>query len=199
MRLRPLMLLTAMLVCTPALAMAQDFGVMESAETINKNNFKLRGNPMFVFGKDADATTGVAIAAGYGFTPRFDAEGQLAFYDGVTFFGGNAEYWLIKDRRLDFSVAGGLHGSAGDNVRDSIGVDLTFLGSKHIAKKLELYGGLDIAFENPDDAEGFTTVHLIPGVEYKIHEDLDFVSEFGIGLNDSSRHYFAIGLAYYIR
>src|SRR5678815_1150465 len=74
MRLRPLMLLIAMLVCTPALAYAQDFGVMESAETINKNNFKLRGNPMFVFGKDADATTGVAIAAGYGFTPRFDAE-----------------------------------------------------------------------------------------------------------------------------
>ena len=199
MRLRPLLLLSALLVITPALAHAQDFGVMESAETINKGNFKLRGNPMFIFGKDADATTGVAITAGYGFTPRFDAEGQLAFYDGITFFGGNAEYWLIKDQALDFSLAGGLHGSAGDNANDSFGVDLTFLGSKHLTSKFELYGGLDLAFENPEEGDGFTTVHLVPGVEFKLNEDLDLVGEFGIGLNDSSRHYFAIGLAFYIR
>ena len=63
---------------------------------------------MFLFGKDLDATTGIALAGGYGFTPRFDAEGNLAFYDGVTIFGGNGEDRLAKGRGLDFSAAGGL-------------------------------------------------------------------------------------------
>ena len=99
MRLRLPMLVSALLACTPAVAPAQDFGVLESAETINKGNFKIRGNPMSLFGKDADATTGIALAAGYGFTPRFDAEGNLAIYDGVTIFGGSSQFivtWLIK-------------------------------------------------------------------------------------------------------
>ena len=199
MRLRPLLLLCAALVCAPAIAHAQDFGVMESAETINKGNFKIRGNPMIVFGKDADQTTGVALAGGYGFTPRFDMEGQLGIYDGLTFFGANAEYWLVKDRKLDFSVAGGLHGRSGDRTFDAWGIDLTFLGSKHLSTNFELYGGLDISFENVDDGEDFQTVHLTPGVEFRLARDLDLVGEFGIGLNDNSRHYFAIGLAYYIR
>lgn len=199
MRLRPLMLLSALLLATPTLAHAQDFGVVESAETINKGNFKLRGNPMFVFGKDIDGTTGISLAGGYGFTPRFDAEAQLAIYDGATLFGGNAEYWLVKDRKLDFSVAGGLHGRTGDRTFDGFGVDLTFLGSKHVAPKLELYGGLDFAFERVDNGPNFKTVHLIPGFEYKLGEDLDFVGELGIGLNDPARHYFSIGIAYYIR
>ena len=199
MRLRCSILVCAMLAWTPALAQAQDFGVMESAETINKGNFKLRGNPMFLFGKDADATTGLALAAGYGFTPRFDAEGNLAFYDGVTMFGGNGEYWLAKGLAVDFSVAGGLHARRGDKTADIWGVDLTFLASKRLTPKFELYGGIDFGFEKVENSSNYETVHLTPGVEIKLSPDLDLVSEFGIGLNRDSRHYFAIGLAFYVR
>lgn len=199
MRLRPLLLLCALLAITPALAQAQDFGVMESAETINKGNFKLRGSPTFIFGKDLDRMTGVSIAGGYGFTPRFDVEGQLAFYDNLTFFGANAEYWVVKDRQLDFSIAGGLHGRTGDAAFDGFGVDLTFLASKHVGPKLEIYGGVDVSFEQVEDFDDYRTVHVVPGIEYKLGEDLDFVAELGLGVNDRSRHYFSIGLAFYLR
>ena len=55
MLFRRLALIAAVVtVLAPAAAGAQDFGVMESAETINTGNFKLSVNPMFVFPDDAD-------------------------------------------------------------------------------------------------------------------------------------------------
>ena len=39
----------------------------------------------------------------------------------------------------------------------------------------------------------------MPGIEYAISDELDFVAELGLGLTDSSRHYFGVGVAYYIR
>lgn len=187
----------------PAAAVAQDFGVMESAETIDEGNFKLRVNPMFALGKEGqDDEVGVGIMAGYGVTDRFDVEGGVAVYDGFTFFGGNAEYWLAKDREVDFSVLGGLHFGRGDATPDTRGFDLSFIGSKHVSERLEIYGALDFAFESITDNnadDNFTPIHLVPGVEYAINDDLDFVAEFGIGLNDEARHYFSGGLAYYFR
>ena len=188
----------------PAAAVAQDFGVVESAETIDEGNFKLRVNPMFALGKNGqDDEAGLGIMAGYGFTDRFDVEGGVAVYDGFTFFGANAEYWLVKDRELDFSVLGGLHFGRGDEAFNTRGFDLTFIGSKHVSDRLELYGALDFAFESITeddfDSDGYTPIHLVPGIEYAVNDDLDFLAEFGIGLNDEARHYFSAGLAYYFR
>lgn len=187
------------LLSAPAAAHAQDFGVVESAETINKGNFKLRGNPMILFGKNGDATIGAAFAAGYGFTPRFDMEGQVAFYDGVTFFGANAEYWVLKENPFDFSIAGGLHRRTGDKTASFNGADLTFLASGHVAKRLEIYGGIDLAFEGLGQSGSFKTVHFVPGIEYKISDEVDLDAEVGIALNDFARHYAAVALAFYIR
>jgi hypothetical protein len=184
----------------PAIAQAQDFGIVESAETINVHNFKLRANPMILFGKDGgDGQVGAAVAFGYGFTPRFDMEGQAAFYDGVTFFGANAEYWVIKEHPFDFSIAGGLHRRTGSKTADLTGVDLTFLGSGHVNKRLEIYGGLDLAFEGVGQDGGFKTVHLVPGIEYKISDEIDLDAEVGLALNDVARNYAAISLAFYVR
>jgi len=196
--MRSLPLLAAAL--APAAARAQDFGIMESAETINKGNFKIRANPMFLFGRNGgDTDPGVAVAAGYGFTPRFDLEGQLAIYDGVTFFGANAEYWLVKHAPLDFSVAGGLHRRTGDATAAYNGIDLTFLASGHATRKLEIYGGLDLAFEGLGVPGGFTTAHLVPGLEYRVNNVIDLLAEAGLALNDSSRHYISGGIAIYFR
>lgn len=184
----------------PAAALAQDFGIMESAETINRGNFKLRLNPMLVFGKDdEDHELGFAALLGYGFTRSFDLEGGVAFYDGVTFFGANAEVWLLRERPFDFSIAGGLHGRTGDRTDDLTGIDLTFLASGHVSPRLELYGGLDLAFEGIGNDADFKTVHLVPGIEYKINDSIDFVAEVGLALNDTARHYLSGGLAFYIR
>ncbi|HYN10502.1 MAG TPA: outer membrane beta-barrel protein [Vicinamibacterales bacterium] len=184
----------------PSVAHAQDFAILESAETINKGNFKLRVSPLLIFGKGAeDNEPGVAILAGYGFTSNFDMEGGVAFFDGVTFWGANAEVWLVKERPFDFSVAGGFHRRTGDNTESFNGLDLTFLASGHVTRRLELYGGLDLAFEGIGDPIDFKTAHFVPGIEFKITDNLDLVAEAGLALNDNARHYIAGGLAFYVR
>jgi hypothetical protein len=42
-------------------------------------------------------------------------------------------------------------------------------------------------------------VHLTPGIEYRLSNDLDFLAEIGIGLTDASANYLTAGLAYYFR
>ena len=114
MRKLRLALLFAFLLIIPASASAPDFGIMESAETINKGNFKLRANPMLLFGKGADSDIGIAAMLGYGFTPRFDLEGGVAIYDGVTFLAPTANTGSSRNRRsiflspLDFIDAWGM-------------------------------------------------------------------------------------------
>ena len=39
----------------------------------------------------------------------------------------------------------------------------------------------------------------MPGIEYAISPTFDFLAEIGIGLNDSSSNYIAIGVSYYFR
>ncbi len=198
--LRSLVATFALAMLLPVSAAAQDFGVMNSAETINKGNFKLMANPLVVFGKDdADDEVGVAIVGGYGFTDRVDAEAKVSFFDDLTFIGGDVEVWLVKHEPLDVSVIGGFHVGRADGFNTK-GFDITFLGSGHVTPKLELYGGLDISRVSIDDFDdSYTTVHLVPGIEYAISQDIDFVAEFGLGLNDDSNHYISGGIAFYIR
>ena len=196
------LLIAVCLLMAPAAAFAQDVGIVESAETINKGNFKIRVNPLLVFGKDAeDNKAGVAAMIGYGFTSRFDMEGGVAFYDGLTFAAVNAEFWLVKHSPLDVSVAAGWHRRFTDESDDYHGMDLTFLASGHVNPRLEIYGGLDLAFEGlfSDTTDEFTKAHIVPGVEFKVNDSIDLVGEFGIALNDSSRHYLTGGIAIYWR
>lgn len=205
--LRVSALILGVSLCLPALVRAQDFGLMESAETIDQGTFKLRVNPMIVFGKEdqgQDTEPGVAAMVGYGITDRLDLEGGVAIYDGFTFAGLNAEYWLLRDpareRAFDMSVIGGVHSGRGSDTADTVGFDLTFLASKRLTDKFELYGGVDIAFENLTDSdESYTPIHLVPGFEYGVTPNFDLVGEFGIALNDEARHYVSGGIAYYFR
>jgi hypothetical protein len=202
---RSLPLLTLLIVGMfglPSRSLAQDFGVLESAETIDPGNFKLLVTPLFVFGKGGEEDQNrIVLGAGYGATRNLDIEGKVAFGD-TTIVGGNAEYWLIKRQPLDLSIIGGLHYLNNDGPFDVWGVDLTLLGSKHVARKLEVYGGLDFDFNRftknvPD--RSVTQAHLVPGIEYAISGALDFVAEVGVALTDRSRHYAGFGLAFYVR
>src|SRR5215207_9958956 len=103
MRFGPALAVMALLSLAPA-AHAQDFGVLESAETINQGNFKLGIFPLFVLPDEADNVFTVAASIGYGVTDSLDVEGRAAFSEDVTFLGGDVEYWLIKNRPLDLSV-----------------------------------------------------------------------------------------------
>jgi hypothetical protein len=202
-RLRTAIAGLALAVLIPASAAAQDFGVMNSAETINRGNFKLMGNPIVLFGRDGgDGDTGIGVSGGYGFTDRFDVEGKLAFFDDITFVGVDAEYWLVQNEPVDVSVIGGFHVGNADLGFDTRGLDVTFLASGEIAPRLELYGALDFAVNSYNEDfidDDFTTAHLVPGIEYRVSPDIDLVAEFGIGLNDNSRHYVSGGIAFYLR
>lgn len=192
--------IAALGIALPVAAAGQDFGVMNSAETINKGNFKLMANPIVVFGKgNADNEIGVALVGGYGFGSRFDVEAKVALFDDLTFFGADAEYWLVNDKPVNVSVIGGFHLSRNGG-SDSKGFDLTGLASGKVAERLELYGGLDFSRVSFDNSSfSYSTLHLVPGIEYKISPKIDFVTELGLGLNDDSSHYFSIGFAYYVR
>ena len=176
---------------------------MNSAETINRGNFKIMANPIVVFGRDgADSEVGVGLSGGYGFTDRFDIEARLGFFDDVTLIGADAEYWLVRNDPVDVSVIGGFHVGNADIGFDTTGVDFTFLASGPVSPRLELYGGLDVAVNSFDEEfidDDFTTVHLVPGLEYAASPDIDLVAELGIGLNNDSYPYLSGGIAFYLR
>ena len=180
-------------------AHAQD-ALMNSAETINRDNFKFAGYPIMLLGEDGgDSETGLGLRAGYGFGRGFDIEAKLGIFDGLTYFGADAEWWL-KRGDLDFSFALGAHRSSFDGGFEIFGIDTTALASTNLSDRLELYGGLRIAWEFPEgDGESFRRINLVPGIEYKVSDDIDFLAEFGLKLNDEAANHFAIGLAYYVR
>ena len=203
MRLRLSLWGCAVLLLLASTARAQDFGVLESAETINRGNIKLGAFPLFVFPDEGDTSFRLPISVGVGLTNSFDLEGRAAFSDDVTFVGADGEYWFLKNRPLDLSFRGGFHfGFVDGEVGDTAGVDVSVIGSAPIAARLELIGALDLAFTSMDlgaTRDGFTTVHLVPGIEVAITPDLDFVAEFGVGVTDSSSHHVGFGLAFYFR
>ena len=57
-----------------------------------------------------------------------------------------------------------------------------------------------LAFESVKNSDvNFTLAHIVPGIEYRISANLDFLAEVGIALNDNSRSYASVGLALYLR
>jgi Outer membrane protein beta-barrel domain len=194
------LLMGGLLVASAVPARAQNF-LQQSAETIDRGNFKIAGFPTVLFGKNGgESQWGVAGRFGYGFTDNFDVEGKVAFFDNFKLYGADAEFWVVKGQ-IDVSVAGGLHKAAVDHGFDSTAFDAAALVSGEIAPKLDLYGGLSLSFESLDDVNDsdFTRAYVVPGLEYKLNPQLDLVAEVGIGLNDDSPHYVSFGLAFYVR
>jgi hypothetical protein len=207
---RPARLLLALVLSffTPAFAAAQDFGIMESAATIDKGAFKVKVNPVFVL-QDVNleaSDTGIALAGGYGFMKSWDFEVKFAHYDSLNVFGADVEWWMLRkdaNDKVDLSVSAGFHsGRFAEPEPDYWGIDLTGILGHHATDKLDIYGALDLAFnrtreEGPE--ERATNVFLVPGLEYKLSPDLDLLAEVGVGLNNGSRNYVSFGLAYYLR
>jgi hypothetical protein len=173
---------------------------MNSAETINVGNVKLALFPTALLSKSGSGTDwGMAGRLGLGLTPRFDVEAKGAVFDGLSYYGGDAELWLVRGRQVNMSVGGGAHVSDYEGGGDVFGIDATLIVSTRARRHLELYGGLKLAFESPDAGESYTLAHLVPGFEYRVSRDLDFLAEIGIAVNDRSRSYASVGLAYYFR
>ena len=195
-----LLLLAAILALPAADARAQNF-LMNSAETINKGNFKLCAFPTVLLGEDeAENEWGLASRLGYGFTPSFDVEAKLAKFDGLTMYGADAEWWVVKGR-TDVSLSAGARKSDFEGGGGSTAIDTAVIASRSVGTSLEAYVGGSLSFESLDDVDdsSFKRFYVAPGLEYKLSEDVDLLAEIGIGLNDDSPNYFSFGAAYYIR
>lgn len=173
--------------------------LMNSAETINPGNFKLSIFPLVLLGENGgDPQWGVAGRAGLGITRRIDIEVKGAILKNINYFGVDIEFWLIHGRNLNASISLGGHWTNSKTGADSYGIDTTLLISTAPVRNLEIYGGLQFAFDSVKNSDqNFTLIHVVPGIEYRLIRNLDFLAEFGIALNDDSRSYIAVGLAYY--
>jgi len=177
---------------------AQDV-LMNSAETINPGNFKLAIFPTALIGKNGGSSIwGVAGRAGLGLTNRIDVEAKGAIFKDFTYFGVDIEYWFFRGRNVNISAIAGFHITEWKSGTESSGIDVSILASTRPARKFELYGGLKFAFDSYKNfGQNFTIAHFVPGFEYKITKEIDFLAEYGISLNDKSNSYFSFGFAYY--
>lgn len=194
-----IILLAVIFLATTAQLSAQAV-LMNSAETINQGNLKLAIFPTVLFGKNGgDSVWGVAGRFGYGLTRSIDIEAKAAYFKGLNYFGADIEWWFLKGHNFNGSVALGGHMTNYDVGDDSAGIDTSILFSHRPVSNLEIYGGLMIAFESIKNSDvTFTLMHIVPGLEYRISDDLDFLAEVGIALNSNSRSYASVGLALYL-
>ena len=92
-----------------------------------------------------------------------------------------------------------LHGWLWRPAADSSGLDTRLLLSTTPVANLEIYGGFKMAFDKYKNSDySYTMAHLVPGIEYRLSADLDFLAEVGIALNDKSRSYASVGLSLYL-
>ncbi|MFH2108574.1 MAG: hypothetical protein ABII93_07895 [Chrysiogenia bacterium] len=199
MRKMIMIILAAAMFLTVAVAEVSAQSVlMNSAETINQGNLKLGIFPTVLFGKNGgDSVWGVAGRFGYGLTKSIDIEAKAAFFKGLKYFGADVEYWFLKGENFNASAALGGHITDYKGAGDSKGIDAALIASTRPVKNLELYGGLMLAFDSIKNGGNYTLAHIVPGIEYRVSDDLDFLAEVGIALNDNSSSYGSVGLAYY--
>ena len=194
-----IILIAAIFLAAAAQVSAQSV-LMNSAETINQGNLKLAIFPTVLFGKNgSDSVWGVAGRFGYGLTPSIDIEAKAAHFKGLNYYGADIEWWFLRGHNFNGSVALGGHMTNYDGGDDSNGIDTSILFSHRPVRNLEIYGGLMLAFESIKNSDvNFTLMHFVPGLEYRISNDLDFLAEVGIALNSNSRSYASVGLALYL-
>lgn len=193
-----IILIVAMFLTAAVAQVSAQSVLMNSAETINQGNLKLGIFPTILFGKNGgDSVWGVAGRFGYGLTKSLDIEAKAAFFKGLKYFGVDVEYWFVKGENFNVSAALGGHVTDYKGAGDSKGIDAALLASTRPTNNLEIYGGLMLAFDSIKNGYNYTLAHIVPGIEYRISDDLDFLAEVGIALNDNSRSYASVGLAYY--
>lgn len=203
-------LLGALLIWCNA-ARAVDFGVMETAVPIENGFFKFIGYPLAVLeGAQREQDLGVAVGVGYGISERWDAEVQVATYDDITFIGTDLEYNFLDLGQLDMSLTAGVH-YANLDFGTQRGVDLTYIASYALSDNsnggigFTLNAALDMARDEVDldrplaamvDDE-YSSVHVVPGLQYRLSPQIDFIAEVGLGINQSSDDYVSVGTSYY--
>lgn len=191
---------------------AVDFGVMESAESIEPRTFKLSGFPMLV-DRSRHGDDAFALALGYGLPNDTDVELQVAYIDRATLFGADLEWNAWSAERRRFSIAGGLHYADLEQGARAAGVDVTAIFTYALIERLDVNAAVDAAVDDVDVREAgaapsdlhftedgrYDTYYFVPGVEYQLTRKVDLLAEVGVGLNGDSDNYVSAGASWYFR
>lgn len=189
-------------------ARAVDFGVMETADTVIPGDFKFLAFPLAVRdGPRREVDTGINVGIGYGINEPLDVELQVGVYDDFNYFGADLEYAYRENRPLELSVGGGVHRVDSD-FGHPYGFDITHIASYTTASipSLRLIGALDAAYERTDayyaqsigaKDEAYWVAYAVPGLQFRVNERVDLIGEVGVGLNNDSNDYVALGLSFY--
>lgn len=201
LKLAPLLVALA----SPAVQ-AVDFGVMESADPVERGHMKFDAYPLVTERvQTQEVNKGVNMGVGYGFGEAWDAEAQVATYDDISFYGADIEYSFFHDGQIELSLGGGLHYGDSD-FGEQTGVDVTPLVSYKPATLpgFKWNGALDFAWDdldrtsdNPDVEDHYFSAYIVPGAQYRIARGVDLIGEIGVGLNSSSNEYASAGLSFY--
>jgi septal ring factor EnvC (AmiA/AmiB activator) len=104
-------------------------------------------------------------------------------------------------------VAGGVHRVESD-FGHPYGFDITHIASytTESIPSLRVIGSLDAAYERSDayyaaaigaKDETYWVAYAVPGLQFRVNERVDLIGEVGVGLNDDSNDYVAVGLSFY--
>jgi hypothetical protein len=211
MRTRYLAMAAGLVLCGPVAA--ADFGVMETAEPIQTDSFKLVGFPMVTDRDDGNGEGSFALGLGYGLPYGMDVEGQIARDAIATYFGSDIEWNAWTGNRMRVSIGGGAHTVAIDGGGSANGIDSTAIFTYTPIRRLDVNASLDASFEDVNGGDGtdptvperwrsdnrYETFYFAPGVEYQLTHNLDVLAEVGLGLNGESDDYGSAGLSWYFR
>ena len=208
--------LASLVVCGSAAA--ADFGVMETAESIEPKAFKLVGFPMLTdrnrANRDSDEEGSFALGLGYGLPYGLDVEGQVARSDEATYFGSDVEWNAWSGYGMKVSIGSGVHSVDFERGGSANGVDTTAIFTYTPVRHLDVNAALDASWEDVNaDLElapgaerdrfsfdnDYETAYFVPGLEYQLTRNVDLLAEAGLGLNGASDDYLGAGLSWYFR
>jgi len=180
-----------------ASASAQDF-LPSTARTIPSGDLRFTAYPTALFGKNGGPDRwGGAGRVGYGITDNFDVQGKAAVFNGFSLVGLDASYWIGRgDVNLGLSL--GAHKALMQSAPDSTAVDAAWMMSTRLSRRLRFEGGMSLSLESIDHVPNsrFNRVYVVPGVNYRVSRQVDFVSRLGLGLNNNSPNYLTAGFSF---
>ena len=194
-------------------AWAVDFGVMETAESIEPKAFKLVGFPLLTDRGNDNEESAFAVGLGYGLPFGLDIEGQVAHDDQANYFGSDVEWNAWSGYRMKVSIGSGLHTVDLHDGGRANGADTTAIFTYTPVRHLDVNAALDASYEDVNAGSGidptlperwrsdnrYETAYFAPGIEYQLMRNLDLLAEVGLGLTDQSDDYASAGLSWYLR
>jgi hypothetical protein len=176
-----------LLVLVSGVSSATSAQVFNSARSLPARTFVLTGAPV-VFNNEGMNELALFAMGRYGVGNGLDFEFRAGFFEESTYVGGSIELGLRAAAPF-VSLMTGLH------VQDALGFDGGLNIAYPISETLDVYGGLDFDLVFDEDPDLPTWLNL--GVDVMFIEQIHFLAEFNLGLNEISPNIWGAGFVFH--